>query len=63
MGMAILYTLGGEEELNLLHQKLREGTPLAESLLEIGPITVDVSDEEYIAMVEKAAIALISASD
>jgi anthranilate synthase component 1 len=54
MGRAVLSTIGEKEELERLYQKLREGNPLPEFLLEIGPITVDKSDEEYVAMVAKA---------
>lgn len=53
-GRAVLSTLGEKEELERLYQKLREGKALPESSLEMGPITVDKSDEEYVAMVEKA---------
>lgn len=54
MGSAVLSTMGEEGELERLYQKLREGRPMPESPLEIGPIAVDKSDEEYVAMVEKA---------
>jgi len=54
MGRAVLSTLGEKEELERLYQKLRDGRALPESSLEIGPITVDKTDEEYVAMVEKA---------
>lgn len=54
MGRAVLSTIGEKEELERLYQKLREGKALPESSLEIGPITMDKTDEEYVAMVEKA---------
>ena len=54
MERAALSTIGEKEELERLYQKLREGKALPDSSLEIGPITVDKTDEEYVAMVEKA---------
>lgn len=54
LSRAVLFTLGDEAELERLYQKLRAGTPLSESSLSIGPITVDQSDEEFVAMVEQA---------
>jgi anthranilate synthase component 1 len=48
---AVLFTLQ-EEELGRLEKKIQEGG--AESSLEIGPVVVDTSDAEYVAMVERA---------
>ncbi len=54
MGRAALFTLGSQEELERLYQKLREGKALDESPIEIGEIQTDRSDEEFVAMVERA---------
>lgn len=54
MGRAVLFTIGDEEALEILYQKLKAGQPLPESRLDIGRVTVDKSDEEYEAMVETA---------
>lgn len=55
MGIAVLSTIGEKEELMKLYQKLRKAKAktLPESSLKIGPIDVDKTDEEFIAMVEK----------
>jgi anthranilate synthase component 1 len=54
LGRAVLSTLGEREELERLYQRLREGKPLPESSVEIGPITVDKTDAEFALLVEKA---------
>ncbi len=54
MGRAILSTIGDEQELEQLYKNLKKSKPLDECIYEIGPITVDKSDEDYVSMVEKA---------
>ncbi len=54
MGRAALFTIGDEEQLDLLYERLKKGRSLFESSLEIGGVSVDKSDAEFAAMVEKA---------
>lgn len=54
MGRAVLSTLGGEKELDRLYEKLTRPQRMSEVELEIGEITVDLSDEEFSAMVARA---------
>lgn len=53
-GRALLSTIGGEEELIGLYEKLIRPMVLPQIELEMGEISVDKSDEEYGAMIEKA---------
>jgi anthranilate synthase component 1 len=53
-GRAVISTIGGEKELQELIEKLTRPLILPPVEMEMGEITVDKSDEEYGAMIERA---------